>query len=364
MGKLSESLNDVEAKGKAAITTEKILSAISTESKSEFEKVMESTSTSIAAATELVDVTQSIFQKSKHNDHSRSSFSVYKGIVANLMGRRPVDYNGTLWGIMAGDGVSSVTDVILCTDVAATMTLDSVRQRWIDFDLKPMGLATWNPKHMESIDDMLPTLQVLKITNIKALVVALHGGIDPVFWEVTEKDCNTPIFEKFNDSKKESGRKKTEKYRVVDVACLGKSNATNISDTMKALQANALKNSIASSCARLSSDSTIEMEMHTIPADGYCFWHCIHASGNFQSWHVVPRQSSGYAINKRMLLSEESLAKETANTVIQKAMDMNAGNHRIQDMLAGKGVDLSDLHWISDAAGLAIRCTVSDEAGA
>ena len=104
---------------------------------------------------------------------------------------------------------------------------------------------------------------------------------------------------------------------------------------------------------------------HLVPADGFCGWHCLVASENFEKYKGISRQPNGYATAPRIRKEENERAKDFRDLVCQQALDeCDEKFHRsINRVMNDPMFNPTDLAWISQSLGCSIRCTCCKEVG-
>lgn len=104
--------------------------------------------------------------------------------------------------------------------------------------------------------------------------------------------------------------------------------------------------------------------MIQVPPDGYRGWHCLNAARNLQQYLKVPRQKSGFAVNRQVLDQEASSAKKLHSETCQKAFYEGRDSERasILQVLSNPAFDPAALEWVSRSCGMSIRCTCCPEA--
>lgn len=352
-------MHAAEKAGKSGVATDKALESISESSSKMLEETIMTKEVPKNDEMKLVDVTHTMFEKYEKKQFPESKFRVYKGIIANLISWGRNDFDGKLCGVLAGDG-TTVTDVIVSTDFEKCMASDVVHNRWEDLEVKPMGMAVWSRKPQPSVDHLIPSLRDLKSTFETQLLIVMSGGQDPAMWDIHLPKAG-PVTCCQCSSAARSGKKKDDKYRVVDFNALGHTTMSSMSATVSMLIQNSLKKKLAT---KLKSNSveTSSLRQHCVPADGLCFWHCVLGYNHFESWYAVPRKESGYALNSRHVKNEEDMARQLMNEVMDRAVDNGVDSTMVEDIRKTGSIYVDDLPWVCKALNLNVRCTISDEA--
>ena len=354
-------MQTAEKAGKSFVNTEKALDSISKQSEATFKEAMEKQELPNGSEMKLVDVTHQLFAKPAEEVFPPSSICIYKGIIANLISWGRNDCGGKLCGIMAGDG-KSIVDVVVCTDFDSSISSDSLKQRWANLKIQPMGLVVWVTDYDSPIDQFGKALRSLKSSFKTLVLVTMCGGLDPRVWDVSIKDDNVITYTRCSGPKDQSGRKKDEKYRVVDFQALSKTTAGTMQETVSALLQSSVKEKLSHKLkARKCSEKT-SLEEQCAPADGYCLWHGVLGSLDFGAWSTVPRKDSGYAANARIVKHEEDNARALMKITMDKACEQGVDMDRVQEIRNHGSVDVADLDWVANALMMNIRCTIADEA--
>lgn len=351
-----------EKVGKSAMSTEKAIQCIAKESETTFQEAMTKQAPPHDPAIKLVDVTHKLFEKPAHPEFPSSSTCIYKGIISNLISWGRGDQQERLLGIMSGDG-KSVLDVVICTDLQVCLSSSRFAERLTHFQVQTMGLAVWVKEFPTTIDGYVEKLKVLKSPLQKLVLLVICGGHDPILWEVdipTEGDVTCT---RCSGPKESSGRKKQEKYRVVDFDALSKTTTDNMTDAVSTVFRGTLAELVSKKLANLEVRDTCNLQEYYVPADGFCLWHSILGSLEFESYITVPRKESGYSSNNRIVKSEEERARSLMETTLAKASEMGAvSSTTLAEINRIGSVDVRDLHWIAAALKFNIRCTMSDKA--
>ena len=66
--------------------------------------------------------------------------------------------------------------------------------------------------------------------------------------------------------------------------------------------------------------------------------------------------------NHRIVKNEEEKAKSLMQMTMARASGMDVDADTIANIYQSGCVEVGDLHWISNAMGISVRCTISDEA--
>lgn len=362
-GVLATSLHSAEKAGKSCVVTEKALAKISEKSKKTLEETVDNMKKQEASEKKdmkLVDVTHTLFEKHASVELPPSQVFIYKGIFSNLMSWGRNDLGGKLCGLLAGDG-KTVTDVVICTDFEKCTQSPNLQNRWEDLEVKPMGIAVWASEPDSPVDQFMPLLRALKSPFELQVLVVMFGGSDPSVWDISMPKDGEETRHLCSGSKSQSGRKKDEKYRVVDFDSIGKNCTSDMNDIVSALLRKTLKQKLAGKM-QISPSTEQSFEEHVVPADGLCFWHCVLASLDFSTWIGVPRKDSGYATNTRLVKSEEDRARALMTKVMRTAADLGVEASKIEEVMATGCATVEHLPWISKALQLDVRCTISDQA--
>ena len=324
-------MHNAEKAGKSMVATEKALDSISKDSEEVFMEAMGKQKPPDETDMKLVDVTHTMFAKAEQESLPESTISIYKGLIANLMSWGRKTYDGKLCGIMAGDG-ESVTDCVVCTDFDKCIQSDTLSSRMDDLGVHPMGLVVWIKGKEPSIEQFSPLLQALESLFDPIILMVMSGGNDPCIWEVSISQDGDVKYQRCSGAKSESGRKKKEKYRVVDFQALGKNTTNNMSDVLASLLKKSVKEKVTGKVKKVSGDDKHELEVQFTPADGYCFWHSMLGCLDFDNWKAVPRKDSGYSINSRLVKEEEDKTRALATMVMATATKNGADTARIADI--------------------------------
>ena len=363
-GVLASSMHNVEKTGKTFVSTETALASIASHSQPALAEVIEQTSLASDSSIKMVDITHTAVS-SAHclgPELPKSKISIYQGIIANLISWGRDDCNGKLCGILAGDS-KTVLDVIMCKDLTGTLSLDVLKTRWDTLNVFPMGIAFWT-KDTPSIDQFNDWVKQLKSPFEELVFVFMNGGDDPVVWDISVPENGSLKACRCSGPKKESGRKKDHKYRVVDIQAVGKNTMTNMTDTMSKVFQDYVKDIVAKKMIAGDTSSKRTLQEHCVPADGMCFWHSELAGLDFESWLAIPRKTSGYATNKRILKAEAARAQALLDKTMDTASQQGVDSGMIAEICGhGGSVDVHDLVWICKAMGINVRCTIAEEAG-
>ena len=360
-GVLEKSMQTAEKAGKSFVNTEKAIDSISKESEATFMEAMEKQVLPDDSEMKLVDVTHQLFAKQPEQKFVPSSICIYKGIIANLISWGRNDHGGKLCGIMAGDG-KSVLDVVVCTDFDSCILSDSLKQRWANFDIQPMGLVVWVTDYDSPIDQFGKRMQALKSPFKTLVLVTMCGGLDPMVWDVSISEEDEIEYTRRSGPKEQSGRNKDEKYRVVDFQALSKTIACTMDETVSAYLESSVKEKLGHKMKKMKCSEKTSLEQQCAPADGYCLWHSVLGSLDFEAWSTVPRKESGYAANARIVKNEEDKARALMKMTMEKACEQGVDIDKVEEIRKHGSVDIADLDWVANALMMNIRCTISDEA--
>lgn len=106
-----------------------------------------------------------------------------------------------------------------------------------------------------------------------------------------------------------------------------------------------------------------EFVLKQVPADGSCFWHCLCALQDFDTWDKTPRKDSGYAVHTALVQAEIAKVKKLVELVVQLSLDSSQQvQDRASEINASRVVDVSDIPWIAHLLKIRIRCTITKEA--
>ena len=362
-GILATSMLTAEKAGKSCAITDKALHTISESSEKTFEETMKKQTIPEADDMKFVDMTHMVFQKHEEKQLPESKFCIYKGIVANLMSWGRNDSVGKLCGVMAGDG-RTVSDVIISKDFKKCIESELAINRWEDLAIKPMGIVVWVKEPQHSVDSFVTLLHELKSPFTTLMLVIMCGGKDPAVWDISISKEGVVTCCQCDGVKAQSGKKKDEKYRVVDFDVLGHTTTSSMSSTVAAMLKKSLKQRFSEKMSPSSSlhAETSNLSEHLTPADGFCFWHAILGSLDFERWIAVPRKDSGYATNSRIVKQEESMARALMTEAMGKAIENGVDPNVIEEIKDTGCVCVEHIPWVSKALQLNIRCTISDEA--
>ena len=145
-------------------------------------------------------------------------------------------------------------------------------------------------------------------------------------------------------------------------------NGTLLSCEVSALVQNAVMQQIAVATEqqneKLARKNHATFVKKPVPADGLCCYHSILANRNYDTWCKIPRHSSGYAKNNRTVKREEEDAQELRELALSLTPEHDELLHHLSVRASERCyVDLMELSWLGQVLNLAIRCTISDEAG-
>ena len=361
VGVLAKSMTAAQKVGKAAVSTEKALSSIAKQSEISFQEAMEHQSPPTTQEIKFTDVTHTLFAKQVEDEFLPSSFCIYKGIIANLTSWGRQDQGDYLCGIMAGDG-KSVLDVVVSSNFQGCISSDCYQERLSNMKLQTMGIVCWVKDFKQPLDKFVQPLRDLKSPSKTVILLVMCGGLDPMVWEVFLPDEGDAKFTRCSGPKTQSGRKKNEEYRVLDLSALSKSTTDTMNDTVAKVFQDNFKNMVAQKLKATEASEARKLQVHYVPADGFCFWHSIVGALEFDAWSAVPRKESGYSSNHRIVKNEEEKAKSLMQMTMARASGMDVDADTIANIYQSGCVEVGDLHWISNAMGISVRCTISDEA--
>ena len=276
-----------EKVGKSVVSADKALASISKHSELTLQEVMEKQPPTTGTEIKLVDVTHKMFEKHVGEELPASNVSIYKGIIANLISWARGDQADELYGIMAGDG-KSILDVVICTNLQDCISSSSYANRLTKESLQTMGLAIWVKDFNDDVDKFLQPLKELKSPLNTLVLLVMCGGHDPCVWEVTIPEEGSATWTKCSGPKASSGRKKDEKYRVVDFDALSKNTSNNMQDTVSTMLRESSKELVCRKLKSRNGSEKCSLEEHHVPADGFCFWHCVLGTLDFESWCSMP----------------------------------------------------------------------------
>lgn len=188
------------------------------------------------------------------------------------------------------------------------------------------------------------------------------GGLDPMVWDVSISEEDEIEYTRRSGPKEQSGRKKDEKYRVVDFQALSKTIACTMDETVSAYLQSSVKEKLGHKMKKMKCSEKTSLEQQCAPADGYCLWHSVLGSLDFEAWSTVPRKESGYAANARIVKNEEDKARALMNMTMEKACEQGVDIDKVEEIRKHGSVDIADLDWVANALMMNIRCTISDEA--
>lgn len=116
----------------------------------------------------------------------------------------------------------------------------------------------------------------------------------------------------------------------------------------------------------LGDDSTYaNFQEYQTPPDGLCLYHSIWGALHFDEFSQIARNSSGFALNRRLVQSESERAMDLRSLVISMHVGDNAVLGQLAESLKQKlSVDICELPLVGQALNLAIRCTIAPEAQA
>ena len=355
-------MDAVEKVGKSYVATEKALDGISKQSEATFQEAVEKQSpVDTDKEIKFVDVTHKLFEKPVIDEFPQSSVCIYKGIISNLISWGREGQGDKICGIMSGDG-KSVLDVVICTDFQLCITSDRLSKRLSNLSLQPMGLVVWAKDFDIQLHDFAQSMQDLKSPYDTQVLLVMCGGHDPRVWDTHIQEDGDVKFTRCNGVKFQTGRKKEEKYRVVDFSALSKNTVDNMHDAVSAVLQDVLKEALSKKLKPFDIHEACDLQEHCVPADGLCFWHSVLGSLDFDVWKTVPRKNSGYSTNQRIVKTEEDRARKFMKTTMERVRDRDLETSRCDEILATGCVDVMDIDFIAKALGIGVRCTISDEA--
>ncbi len=99
------------------------------------------------------------------------------------------------------------------------------------------------------------------------------------------------------------------------------------------------------------------------PPDGLCAYHSIIGSLTFPCWGKISRSPTGFAINGRIEQAEAAAAKRLREYALESTPENDPIiAEQALEAMKGYTVDVGELSWLGQSLGMALRCTISQEA--
>ena len=278
-----------------------------------------------------------------------TDFFIYRGLVQSLLGRMDVD---SKIGIMAGEQ-KTVVEVCIADDVPSALANPELQKRWTASNLEIMGLVVWSDTADVSkcAEPMATLLSMQQDKPFLQLMCHPNGGTSS--WEFNRDGSGEFVSASLNNHRK--SRRKDIVFKVFKLEQVG----VTIEDSIKSLVSTAIGSYVGekmqSQQHKKKRDNCQNFVKLSAPPDGFCFWHSVMAGLNLEKYQKVSRHENGFAINQRQEQAESMSAKNLRKTA--------CGDKDPEVLFPNGYVGLFDLQSVGEKLNLAIRVTISEEAG-
>lgn len=298
------------------------------------------------------DVTFSFLESSTYQGPSliNSTIFLYRGLVLKLLAMHPGEQQ--LVGIMAGAN-DMVHEICLAEDLQCVISNSSeLKAKWDKAGYEIMGLVSWDDEaDCKKYIDLMATL--LSLQNDRSfLQLVCHPDGRATSWEFNTKE-NLGEFVMVSLNNKNKNRKKDVDFKIFYLDQVNKTYDDVAKTLVRTAITNAMSQQLHDKIPR--DDSKTLFKKIAIPPDGYCFWHSVLAGLNTDAYLSVQRHTNGFPLNASREQLESKAAKNIRDTVV--------GDRDSQALFPNGYVALDQIQEIGEQLKLAIRVTVTDEAG-
>ena len=284
-------------------------------------------------------------------DMCKCDYILYRGLIQGLLGQTTCASQLQYMGLMGGTD-QCVLDVILAENLHCALSSPELVQRWHNLKYEPMGLVVWdNEEKPYAYKEQMQELMMNKDNDKPMLLVICGASHEPSSWYF---DADDNRFIAVNLASRSGNRRKHADYHIIRLDQLG----VTFEDEAKYLVSQAICSQISKAIEN--HDATTKGNLTpfrkvAVPPDGYCFWHSILAGLQPDVFCRVPRHDNGFAKHQRQERIEFSSAKQLLQLVAKQGIN--------PDRFENGFVDLADIAAVANACNLAVRCTISPEAG-
>ena len=358
-GDLAKSMKQVAKKGDGAVATKNAITALAESQTADLKDIVsdlaDSKNINLGG---MEDVTTSFLETKKptHPARPASKYFVYRGIVLSLTGRK-MDERQKSVGIMAGAN-DIVIEVCIAENLQDALSCSELKTRWekLEFDL--VGLVAWDHENDPSKYTEQMAVLLSKQVEKPLLLLLIDSSGQMHSWEF-KTSCDQDAFIAVDiSSNKNKNRRKELDFKIYPLGQVG----VTFEDTAKSAVIKAVSDhlgaALVASSSASSSSSKAALQVFkrvAVPADGFCFWHSILAGLNSDKFCAIRRHMIGCAVNSRQEQRESREAKKLAQTV--------AGSRDVDCLFPNGYVELPQIEMIGWNLNLAIRVSVSEEAG-
>ena len=277
---------------------------------------------------------------------------------------------GLLAGQVGWNNKFHVTDIILSTrTVESLMSDDPLMKKLQNMNLECCGCIVSGNE-----DDLIS--QAKDLLNLFSYDYPLMIGVDTTklrheqtfCWEIEQLEDEKPL-RSVTPSWSSNPRNNEQRLRYTigwekdfGVSIIAAATERVCAAVLDHFQEKTSRVEDSSLCSKQSGKS--KYRSINVPADGLCGWHSLIAAENIEKYEKIPRKTSGYAVNNRLMSEEELAAKNLCVSVCEKALELceESWHDSIRRVQQQGQFGPLDLYWISKAIGISIRCTCSKEA--